>query len=100
MKVYELLKIIRQKKGIKQSDVAQILGTSQRTFSDIERGVIRLTVDDFLIICQYYDVEPYEILNPDKEKIVLTLSIDEAKLLSNLSSRLKIMLELKDDFTE
>lgn len=97
VEIYELIKKIRVQKGIKQSEIASYLGTAQRTYSDIENGKIRLTVDDFMKICNYFNIEPFEILNGNPEKIVLSFSLEEAKVLSNFLSRVNVMLSIKQD---
>ncbi len=95
MEIYELIREIRVQKKIKQSEIASYLGTAQRTYSDIEKGKIRLTVDDFMKICNYFNIEPFEILSSNPEKIVVTISLEEAKILSDFLSRINMMFSIK-----
>jgi transcriptional regulator with XRE-family HTH domain len=56
------LKLERQRKEIKQSDLAKRLGWKQSSISEIETGVKRVTVLELVSIAQALGFDPNEAL--------------------------------------
>ncbi|SEM77547.1 Helix-turn-helix [Mucilaginibacter gossypiicola] len=56
------IRTIRESKNFSQYYVAYKLNISQNTFSKIELGHVKLTVDRFLQIARVLDVSPTELL--------------------------------------
>jgi transcriptional regulator with XRE-family HTH domain len=54
-KIKERLKQIRQLKGLKQKDVAKLLGLSSSAYSKIEKGKIDLTLKNLFKIAKIFD---------------------------------------------
>lgn len=54
-KIKERLKQIRQLKGLKQKDMAKLLGLSSSTYSKIEKGKIDLTLKNLFKIAKIFD---------------------------------------------
>jgi transcriptional regulator with XRE-family HTH domain len=54
-KIKERLKEIRQLKGLKQKDMAKLLGLSSSAYSKIEKGKIDLTLKNLLKITKIFD---------------------------------------------
>jgi transcriptional regulator with XRE-family HTH domain len=54
-KIKERLKQIRQLKGLKQKDMAKLLGLSSSAYSKIEKGKIDLTLKNLLKIAKIFD---------------------------------------------
>ncbi|MBQ3392361.1 MAG: helix-turn-helix transcriptional regulator [Lachnospiraceae bacterium] len=50
------MKKVRLAHGRKQKDVADLLGISRRTYSDYERGILRIPVEYLIVLARYYDV--------------------------------------------
>lgn len=50
------IKEIRQEKGITQSQLAEMLSTTQSTVGKYEREEIQLTVDTIIKICKVFEV--------------------------------------------
>ena len=50
------IKEIRQKKGLTQSQLAEMLSTTQSTVGKYEREEIQLTVDTIIKICKVFEV--------------------------------------------
>ena len=50
------VKLMRQSKGINQTELGKVLGVSASAISDIERGVTRLNVDDLVKLAEYFNV--------------------------------------------
>nr|DAW70643.1 MAG TPA: helix-turn-helix domain protein [Caudoviricetes sp.] len=56
------LKEGRSNKGLRQSDVTKITGIKTTTLSNYENGVTEPDIDTFLMLCDLYDLDFYEIL--------------------------------------
>lgn len=54
-KIEERLKQIRQLKGLKQKDIAKLLGLSSSAYSKIEMGKIDLTLKNLLKFAKIFD---------------------------------------------
>lgn len=50
------LTIIRKQHGLKQSDIAQVLGVTQQVYSRYEIGVNELPLHHLKKLCEYYQV--------------------------------------------
>jgi transcriptional regulator with XRE-family HTH domain len=58
------LKFIRQRLGITQKAMGDVLGLTQGGYSDIENGRNRLSMTDAGMICRVYNIDP-AIFNTD-----------------------------------
>lgn len=56
MEFYQRLKDLREDADKSQSDIAEILGTSQTQYSRWERGERELPMHNFIILAKYYNV--------------------------------------------
>ena len=56
------LKEGRLAKGLKQSDVANLINVKGNTLSNYENGVSEPDIDTFCALCDIYDLDPSEIL--------------------------------------
>lgn len=56
------IRSLRQNRGLKQSDVAQILETTQQVYSRYENGVNALPIHHLITLCRYYNVSADYIL--------------------------------------
>lgn len=61
-KAGERLRILREKKKLKQKDVAQMLGITQQIYSNYETGKCDLPVRHLLGLAEFYDVSTDYIL--------------------------------------
>lgn len=50
------IKRIREDRNYSQREIAEILGISRRTYSDYERGILRIPVDHLITLARHYDV--------------------------------------------
>ena len=53
---------LRQHRGLKQSDVAMILETTQQVYSRYENGVNALPIHHLITLCRYYNVSADYVL--------------------------------------
>ena len=60
---YSNLKLIRKVNKVKRESIAEYLGIKTVTYSKLERGEIKLTVDRLYEIAAFHKVEPIQILN-------------------------------------
>lgn len=56
MNYYQRLKDIREDNDLKQTDVAEILGTTRQQVSKWETGKQIPGIDKYIILARYYDV--------------------------------------------
>jgi len=60
------IRSVREKLGYSQEYMAVKLHVSQNTYSKIELGYVKLTLDRFFKICQVLEIDPTEIINAEK----------------------------------
>lgn len=80
MKVGRSIKICRRLRGLKQHELAKIIGISQNSISQIERGVTQPHKKTLEAICK--------ALETSESQMILSTFTDE-ELINELSSRLK-----------
>ena len=47
---------LREDKDLTQTDIAKILNCSQRVYSDYECGKVAISVENLMVLANYYDV--------------------------------------------
>ena len=57
MDVAERIRALREDNDKTQSEIAQILNVSQRTYADYELRKIRIPLDSVIILARYYNVD-------------------------------------------
>ena len=72
--------LIRKKQGLTQAEVAELSGLSERTYAEIERGVVNMRIKSLLQICEALHVTPNEILTGEPEEKFLPLEETFARL--------------------
>jgi len=87
MKVIESLKLIRESKKITRDQISKYLNISSGTFRDIENERIRLTLENFLLICKFLEISPMELLKDDDEHYIL-LTTQDIKALNELTTKI------------
>ena len=73
---------IRKRMGMTQAEVAESAGLSDRTYADIERGVVNMRTETILRICNVLHITPDEILVGENS----TLSIQQAEIWERLNA--------------
>lgn len=64
---YDILRILREERNLKQTDVARILGTTQQVYSRYENGVNGLPIRHLVALCRFYQVSADFVLGLDEE---------------------------------
>ena len=52
----ERIRNLREDKDLTQTDIAKILKCSQRVYSDYECGKVAISVENLMVLANYYDV--------------------------------------------
>lgn len=53
---------IRKRMGMTQAEVAESAELSDRTYADIERGIVNMRIETILRICNVFHITPDELL--------------------------------------
>lgn len=69
MNYIQRIRDLREDKDLKQSDIANILKTTQGYYSKYELGVRELPIHHLITLCQFYDVSADYILGFTNTKI-------------------------------
>lgn len=68
MKTYcEKLRELRERRGLKQSDIALILETTQQVYSRYENGVNALPIHHLITLCRFYHISADYVLGLSNE---------------------------------
>ncbi|MBP0954897.1 MAG: helix-turn-helix transcriptional regulator [Oscillospiraceae bacterium] len=67
---FSRLKDLRQDADMNQTQIADLLFTSQTVYSRYERGVLTLPVEHLLILADFYDVSTDYILGRTNNKVI------------------------------
>ena len=59
---YEILRELREDRDLTQSDIANLLGTTQQVYSRYENGVNELPIRHLITLCRYYNVSADYVL--------------------------------------
>lgn len=62
MNYIQRIRDLREDKDLKQSDIANILKTTQGYYSKYELGIRELPIHHLITLCQFYDVSADYIL--------------------------------------
>ena len=65
-KYWEIIRELREDNDLKQSDVADVLGTTQQVYSRYENGVNEIPVRHIITLCKFYRVSADHILGLDQ----------------------------------
>lgn len=66
--IFERLKNLREDRGIKQKEIAQLLNVSQNTYSQYENDVIALTAENAVKLAAFYGTSVDYLLGLTDEK--------------------------------
>ncbi len=91
------LKQKREELKIPRRVIAKKLYITPETLRDIEHGKIRLSLENFLIICEELDLSPMQLIKKNNENYIL-LSNDDLKVIEESINVLnKIKKQIKKD---
>ena len=64
-KYWEIIRELREDNDLKQSDIADVLGTTQQVYSRYENGINEIPVHHIITLCKFYKVSADHILGLD-----------------------------------
>lgn len=65
----ERIRALREDNDLKQKDIAIILKKSQQGYAHLENEQARLSIDDLITLCRYYNISADYVLGfTDKQK--------------------------------
>jgi len=88
MNITEIFKKIRKEKHYTQTDIANYLGIAQTSYSDIENGVAKLMVEDYLRICKFLNIDPISLVK-DTNAVIISITPEEANSLNKLNEKIQ-----------
>lgn len=64
----ERLRALREDNGFTQSQIADVLGTSQTMYARYERGANELPLRHFIVLCRFYNISADALLDTTPRK--------------------------------
>lgn len=64
----ERLRALREDNGLTQSQIAEVLGTSQTMYARYERGANELPLRHFIVLCRFYNISADVLLGTTPRK--------------------------------
>ena len=68
MRCYERIRMLREDRGLSQTQIAPYLHINQKTYSDYELENIRIPVERLIMLAEFYDVSLDYITGASDEK--------------------------------
>ena len=59
---WEILRELREDRDLKQSTIAEVLGTTQQVYSRYENGINEMPIRHLKTLCQFYNVSADYVL--------------------------------------
>ncbi len=75
--ILETIKKIRKSKKISLRKMGELINVSYSTYNDIETGKIRLSLENFLLICKVLEINPLSLLTNENYIILSNKDIKE-----------------------
>lgn len=88
MQVIEKLEQIRKSKKLSRNYIAQRLFISKDTYRDMEYGKIRLSLENYLRICQILEINPMTLLNDSEDESFVLLSKKDINDLNRILNKI------------
>ncbi len=95
--IIDEIRKIREAKKISQAKIANYLNISQGTYRDIESSKIRLTLDNFLLICDYLEISPMQLLRKNSTENYIILSQKDIDDLNRIFSKINNQTNVIND---
>lgn len=59
---FEILRELREDRDFSQTDIAEMLGTTQQVYSRYEKGINEMPIRHLRVLCQFYQVSADYVL--------------------------------------
>ena len=63
---YEIIRELREDRDLSQTQIAEVLGTTQQVYSRYEKGINEIPVRHIITLCKFYKVSADYILGLSK----------------------------------
>ena len=94
MEIYQKLQQIRESKKISRDTMAEHLAMSPYNLRNIEYGEVRLTLETFLLICEYLKIPPLSLIDTRNNYIILDeQDKDEIEKAINVLHKIKFQID-------
>ena len=87
------IKIIREKQGLLQKEVALHIGVDKSTYSKIEKGLREVTVQELQKLSKLFNLSTDEILNYDENIIPKEVVIED----KTTAEQIQLIQQLEED---
>lgn len=97
MNIEKRLQKIREDKKITRIEMAKTLSISPNTLKDIEYGKIRLTLENYLLICKALNLNPMQLLKENDDDQYIILSIHDLNELNRVINKINNQTNIIND---
>lgn len=97
MNIEKELQKIREDKKITRVEMAHSLNISPNTLKDIEYGKIRLTLENYLLICKKLELNPMQLLKENEEDQYIILSLHDLNELNKIVNKINSQTNIIND---
>ena len=95
--ILSMIKTIRENKNISQRKMGELLNMSYGTYRDIEKGKIRLSLENYLLICKVLDINPLNLLTKENYIILSNKDIKEIDNMIDTLQKIKKQILNKEE---
>lgn len=88
MKINEILKMERENQKISRKNIAEKLCIAEGTYRDIETGRIRMSLDNFLLICQELKLSPMDLLIQNENNHYILIDKEDITALNRIVTKI------------
>lgn len=74
---YERIHALRKDSGLNQTQVSSLLNVAQTTYSDYEKGKVRMPIELLIQLAKYYDVDMNYICGVSNKKNLFPRNLKE-----------------------
>lgn len=97
MNIEKELQKLRESKKITRNEMAQAISISPSTLKDIEYGKIRLSLENYLLICNVLEISPMQLLKQNKDEQYLILSEKDINDLKRILNKINNQTNMIND---
>lgn len=65
---WEIIRELREDRDLSQTDIANVLGTTQQVYSRYEKGINEMPIHHIITLCKYYKVSADIVLGLNEGK--------------------------------
>ena len=91
--ILDFIKQTRKQKKITRKEMAEYLCTSAENYKKIEYGMVRLTLENFLIICNVLQISPMELINESTEEHFILINNKDITNLERILTKIQKQMQ-------